>query len=191
IKNFIKILTVPVLFLLISFPVNAASGFDPDYYAAKYPDVVAVYGTAPESLYNHYVTFGKKENRFQNAEEEAYAAQQAELAAQNAAAIQAATGYTTYVDVDINSQTVTCYIDGNAAYTCACVSGNVARGNDTPKGIFTLTTHTPGKYLKGPTWYCWVDYWMCMGNTQCGLHDASWRNSFGGISTLRMVHTVE
>ena len=37
--------------------------FDPEYYAAQYPDVVAVYGTNPDKLYEHYTTFGKLEGR--------------------------------------------------------------------------------------------------------------------------------
>ena len=180
IKNAIKFLAVPFLLLLFSIPVHA-EGFDAAYYAAKYPDVVAVYGEAPEALYNHYVTFGKREHRFQNAAEEAFAVQQAEAAAaQLAASNQALPGYGTYIDVNIDTQTVTCFADGVAIYQCACVSGDVLRHRDTPRGTFQMTTHTPGKYLKGPTWYCWVDYWMEFGHTQCGLHDASWRTAFGG-----------
>ena len=38
--------------------------FDPDYYAENNPDVVAVYGNNnPAGMYEHYVTFGKKEGR--------------------------------------------------------------------------------------------------------------------------------
>lgn len=37
--------------------------FDPQFYAATYPDVAAVYGTDPNSLYKHYVDYGKNEGR--------------------------------------------------------------------------------------------------------------------------------
>ena len=37
--------------------------FNAEYYAALYPDVVAVYGTDPEALYSHFITFGIKEGR--------------------------------------------------------------------------------------------------------------------------------
>lgn len=37
--------------------------FDAVYYAAAYPDVVAVYGTGEAALYQHYVTFGRAEGR--------------------------------------------------------------------------------------------------------------------------------
>ncbi len=37
--------------------------FDPTFYAAAYPDVVAVFGTNENMLYNHYKKYGKKEGR--------------------------------------------------------------------------------------------------------------------------------
>lgn len=60
-------------------------GFDAAYYAASYPDIAAVYGTDPQTLYSHYKNYGKNEGRYPNAA----VAQQAQLAAQQAAAQQA------------------------------------------------------------------------------------------------------
>lgn len=37
--------------------------FDPEYYAVNNPDVTAVYGTDPASLYAHYQIYGQKEGR--------------------------------------------------------------------------------------------------------------------------------
>lgn len=37
--------------------------FDAEYYAQKYADVVAVYGTEEASLFQHYTDYGKAENR--------------------------------------------------------------------------------------------------------------------------------
>lgn len=37
--------------------------FDAEYYASANPDVVAAVGKGEEALYNHYVTYGKKEGR--------------------------------------------------------------------------------------------------------------------------------
>ena len=37
--------------------------FDAEFYAAAYPDVVAVYGTKPKRLYQHYLEYGKNEGR--------------------------------------------------------------------------------------------------------------------------------
>jgi len=37
--------------------------FDAEFYAAAYPDVVAVLGTSEAALYQHYVTCGRAEGR--------------------------------------------------------------------------------------------------------------------------------
>lgn len=37
--------------------------FDAEYYAEKYADVVAVYGTKEASLFQHYTDYGRSENR--------------------------------------------------------------------------------------------------------------------------------
>lgn len=37
--------------------------FDPEYYAANNPDVVAVVGTSADALYQHYLCFGRMEGR--------------------------------------------------------------------------------------------------------------------------------
>ncbi len=37
--------------------------FDAEYYAQKYADVTAVYGTEEEALFKHYTDFGRAENR--------------------------------------------------------------------------------------------------------------------------------
>lgn len=46
-------------------PKTMADGtvFDAEFYAATYPDVVAVFGTDEALLYQHYVTNGKAEGR--------------------------------------------------------------------------------------------------------------------------------
>lgn len=47
----------------LSLPVQAASPFDPAYYAATYPDVVAALGTDSQVLLAHYLTYGMAEGR--------------------------------------------------------------------------------------------------------------------------------
>ncbi|MCR4787553.1 MAG: hypothetical protein K5888_03110 [Lachnospiraceae bacterium] len=62
-------LTVTISFLpvtVLTAPVVMPDGsiFDAEYYAENNPDVVAVYGSNnPDGMYEHYVTFGKKEGR--------------------------------------------------------------------------------------------------------------------------------
>jgi lipoprotein-anchoring transpeptidase ErfK/SrfK len=152
-----------IAFLILLFPVKAqASGFDPVYYAQKYPDVVAVVGDSQQALINHYLTFGIGEGRFQNAEEE-----------------EAGTPLNTYVDVDIPNQTVTYILNGESVLSSPCVTGCVNKKRSTPTGIFAVYGHKKGTYLTGPTWHNWVDYWMPFAGG-CGLHDATWRSAFGG-----------
>lgn len=68
-KVFITILTV-VAVASNSLTVFAAlktmpdgTVFDAEYYAKNNPDVVAVYGNNEDSLYQHYVDYGKNEGR--------------------------------------------------------------------------------------------------------------------------------
>lgn len=88
----------------------------------------------------------------------------------------------TYVDVNIDNQILTYFSNGKPVLITPCVTGSP--GRSTPKGVFTIDTCIPGKYLTGPTWHVWVDRWMrfCGG---CGIHDATWRNQFGGDIYLR------
>lgn len=165
-RRFFSILTaVLMLFVfLASPPLKAkATGFDPDYYATKYPDVANAVGTSQQALINHYLTFGIAEGRYQNAEEEA-----------------AGTPLNTYIDVDLTNQTVTYILNGAAVWSSECVSGDTSKGRSTPTGIYAVFGHVKGTYLTGPTWHNWVDYWMPFTRGGCGLHDATWRKKFGG-----------
>ena len=168
-----------------------ANGFDADYYASKYPDVVAELGNDPGVLYQHYVTYGANEGRFQNKQEEIdscsgqlkvvsiYQADQPNNSTGGNTANLPGGG--TYIDVSIASQTVNYYQNGELKLTSPCVTGNVNTGNDTPTGVYSIMTHTPGKFLTGPTWNVWVDRWMRFTpDAAIGLHDATWRSNFGG-----------
>ncbi len=149
---------------MLVVPVTArASGFDPVYYAAKYPDVVAVVGNSQPALINHYLSYGIAEGRYQNAEEEA-----------------AMAPLNTYIDVDLTNQYVKYILNGASVWESPCVSGDVSKGRSTPTGIYAVYGHVKGTYLTGPTWKNWVDYWMPFTRGGCGLHDATWRRKFGG-----------
>ena len=43
--------------------VAPPESFDPAFYAANNPDVVSVYGSAPDRLYRHFLDFGQAEGR--------------------------------------------------------------------------------------------------------------------------------
>ncbi|MDC7294777.1 MULTISPECIES: L,D-transpeptidase [unclassified Butyrivibrio] len=151
-------------FMMLSVSITSrASGFDPEYYARKYPDVVNAVGSSTSALVNHYINFGIYEGRFQNEEEE-----------------KAGTPLNTYVDVDIENQTVTFVQDGVPILSTPCVTGDLSQNRGTPTGIYAVYGHVRGKWLTGPTWHSWVEYWMPFTKGGCGLHDANWRSKFGG-----------
>lgn len=136
-----------------------------------------------------------QQQQLQALAEQAAAAQAAAAAAAQAAAAQAAAEQAaaaqaagilspagtpqTYVDINLTTQTLTYYLNGIAALSSPCVTGKVSAGNATPTGTYSIKTMIPGKRLKGPTWDVWVNYWMAF-NGNIGIHDASWRRSFGG-----------
>ncbi len=59
------------------------------------------------------------------------------------------------------------------------VSGNHAKGYDTPSGAYPLTYKQKDATLKGENYRTPVSYWMPF-NGNIGMHDAKWRSSFGG-----------
>lgn len=84
-----------------------------------------------------------------------------------------------YIEIDISSQHLWLYVDGILKLESDFVSGNESKGHGTPSGIFGLTYKTKNATLKGPGYATPVSYWMPF-NRDIGLHDATWRNSFGG-----------
>lgn len=165
----------------INVKAEESVGFDPVYYANEYPDVVNALGTDPAILYQHYVLFGIKEGRYQNQyEEDNGLVNTSAIDVNNLYGIQPVTGYNTYVDIDISSQVVTYFENGIVRLQTPCVTGLDNGKRNTPYGTYQILTKVPGKRLKGKTWNCWVDRWMKFTNSNIGLHDASWRSSYGG-----------
>lgn len=90
----------------------------------------------------------------------------------------------TYVEIDLTRQKVWMYVDGECIVETDCVTGSVSEGYATPVGIYYLTYKTTDTYLEGyngdgTEYSSHVDYWMPF-NGDIGLHDASWRTTFGG-----------
>ena len=88
-----------------------------------------------------------------------------------------ATG-STYVEISISQQRMWFYKSGKLMVDTPVVTG-MRYSMDTPKGYFDIYSRARDTYLTGPGYSSHVDYWMafCGG---CGIHDASWRSSFGG-----------
>ena len=91
-----------------------------------------------------------------------------------------------YVEIDLTRQKVWAYVDGNLKVETSCVTGCISKGHETPTGIFTLTYKQKDRILRGAKlpngnyeYQSHVNYWMPF-NGGIGLHDATWRSSFGG-----------
>lgn len=85
----------------------------------------------------------------------------------------------TYVEVNLTAQHLFLYQDGARLMESDFVSGNQARGYDTPPGIFSLAYKQRNAVLRGPGYASPVKFWMPF-NGGIGFHDAGWRSSFGG-----------
>ena len=85
----------------------------------------------------------------------------------------------TYVDVNITEQKLTYYQNGVPTLVSEIVTGNESAHHDTPQGTFQVYNKATNRTLKGPGYASFVKYWMPFTGNY-GLHDASWRSSFGG-----------
>ncbi len=85
----------------------------------------------------------------------------------------------TYVEINLATQHVFLYVKGKKILETDCVTGNSSRGYDTPAGTYSITYTERNATLNGENYSTPVQYWMPF-NRNIGLHDASWRSSFGG-----------
>ena len=86
------------------------------------------------------------------------------------------------MEIDLGSQHVWLYIDGQEVVSTDCVSGLASDpSRKTPEGTYTLYYKESPSVLKGENneYETKVTYWMPF-NGGIGLHDANWRSSFGG-----------
>ena len=99
----------------------------------------------------------------------------------------------TFVEIDISSQHVYFYQDGNCVWDSKCVTGTATDPDRaTPTGVFSLKYKQRDRVLRGrinpqtgkPSYESPVAYWMPF-NGNIGLHDANWRSSFGGNIYLK------
>ena len=86
--------------------------------------------------------------------------------------------YDTCIVIVIEEQMVYVYKDGDLICSSPCVTGD-AGSKDTPKGEFAIQSKEVNRDLVGEDYSSHVDYWMPFYDG-CGLHDASWRDDFGG-----------
>ena len=91
----------------------------------------------------------------------------------------------TYVFVSIDSQHLTYFVDGEPVMDCPVVTGNIYNGHSTPRGTFHINYKSRnitlrGREDNGDEYESFVSYWMAFIGSSYGLHDATWRGSFGG-----------
>lgn len=85
----------------------------------------------------------------------------------------------TYVEINLTNQSLWFYKEGKLIVQGDVVTGNISRGNATPQGTYILNYKQKNATLKGAGYSSDVKYWMPF-NCNIGIHDASWRGSFGG-----------
>ena len=85
----------------------------------------------------------------------------------------------TYVEINLTAQHLFYYKNGSLITESDFVSGNLSKGWGTPAGTYPLTYKERNATLKGENYRTPVDYWMPF-NGGIGMHDATWRSTFGG-----------
>ena len=85
----------------------------------------------------------------------------------------------TFVEVNLTNQTVVYYKNGELITQGSVVTGDEAKGYATPSGVYRLDWKAKNFVLRGEDYAAPVNFWMPF-NGGIGLHDASWRNQFGG-----------
>ena len=85
----------------------------------------------------------------------------------------------TYVEIDLAKQHLWFYKNGSLIAQGDVVTGNVSANHTTPGGIYKLKYKQKDAVLRGQGYAAPVTFWMPF-NGGIGIHDASWRNEFGG-----------
>lgn len=93
--------------------------------------------------------------------------------------------YKKYVLIDISDQRLLYYENGSVRVDSPVVTGNAGNHN-TPTGTFSLVGKSRNETLKGveddgvTEYASFVNFWMPFIGQSIGMHDATWRGSFGG-----------
>lgn len=85
----------------------------------------------------------------------------------------------TYIEISISDQYLWAFIDGERVMGTDIVTGN-AGDHDTPRGVFRILYKERDATLVGEDYSSFVSYWMPITWGGVGMHDATWRGSFGG-----------
>ena len=94
-----------------------------------------------------------------------------------------------YLEVSLDEQHLYYYENGALVLDSDVVTGNHAYGYDTPQGVYSVYFMQRNRTLVGETYRSFVNYWIAFYN-HYGVHDASWRNEFGGDIYLPVYQIV-
>ena len=82
-----------------------------------------------------------------------------------------------YIEVSISNQRLNYYEYGKLVLSSDIVTGI---NDGTPTGSYRVLSKARNVTLKGADYTSFVNYWIAFIGHSYGMHDASWRNSFGG-----------
>ena len=84
-----------------------------------------------------------------------------------------------YVEINLTAQHLYLYVDGSCVLDTDFVSGNTSKGNGTHVGAYYVMYCEKNAVLRGDNYTTPVSFWMPFHGNE-GMHDATWRSSFGG-----------
>lgn len=87
--------------------------------------------------------------------------------------------WNTYVEINIEQQHMWLIKDGQELVSTSVVTGDVTKGHGTPTGAYYIFYKDRNATLRGQGYASPVSYWAAFNNN-VGIHDASWRKSYGG-----------
>ena len=85
----------------------------------------------------------------------------------------------TYVEVDMTEQKMYFFSEGEQVFETSVVTGCTSKGMGTPEIVCHVNYKTRNAYLTGRDYRSFVNYWVPVYGG-IGLHDATWRDEFGG-----------
>ena len=85
----------------------------------------------------------------------------------------------TYVELDMTEQKMYFFSEGEQVFETVVVTGCTSKGMGTPEIVCYVNYKTRNAYLTGRNYRSFVNYWVPVYGG-IGLHDATWRDEFGG-----------
>lgn len=86
----------------------------------------------------------------------------------------------TYVEIDLTTQHIWFYKNGELFLDTPTVSGKPDGERDTPTGVFKLLSRETDRFLTGEDYKLHVDFWLPITWAGVGIHDSYWQPVYGG-----------